>query len=294
MNRRQVLGFRRNWLIGGALALAVVVAIVLSAVVRDRGGSRSNQTRASGGYVGGDFHSLVADPLIANRLFVGGHQAVSVSTDGGATWATVPSLAGADAMGWSFDATTIWVGGHPGLARTTLTDDKVQRSPSLAGADIHALGGDDRVMYAAGPSIGFIKSIDDAANWATVSTTNGQSFFGRILVDAADVNHVVVADAGNGVLASRDGGATWDQLTSTPSSWVSSPDGLATLYASGGDQVTVSNDGGATWSSIDLPESATIVEADPTTPKRLYAGSHVGDRVQVLSSDDSGKTWQAR
>ena len=181
-------------------------------------------------------------------MFVGGHQAVSVSSDGGATWAAVPSLAGADAMGWSFNNTTIWVGGHPGLAKTTLTTDTVQDA-SLSGTDIHALGGDDRVMYAAGPGIGFIKSVDDAASWITVSATSGQSFFGRVLVDPRDVNHVVVTDAGRGVLASRDGGATWEPLTSSPSSWVSSPDGLATLYASGGDQATVSTDGGATWSA---------------------------------------------
>lgn len=162
----------------------------------------------------------------------------------------------------------------------------------MSGTDIHALGGDDRVMYAAGPGIGFIKSVDDAASWITVSATSGQSFFGRVLVDPRDVNHVVVTDAGRGVLASRDGGATWEPLTSSPSSWVSSPDGLATLYASGGDQATVSTDGGATWSPLVVPGSATIVEADPVTPNRLYAGAHVGDEVRVWSSDDNGRTWQ--
>ena len=243
--------------------------------------------------MGGDFHSLVADPLVAGRVFVGGHQAVSVSSDRGASWSEVRSLAGADAMGWAFDDTTIWVGGHPGLAKATLTDEAAQRSTSLAGTDIHALGGHDGVLYAAGPGIGFIRSIDNATTWTTVFATTGQSFFGRILVDPSDVDHVVVADARNGVLASRDGGVTWEPLTATPSSWVSSPDGLATLYASGGEQATVSTDGGATWSPIPLPEAARIVEADPTTPNRLYAGAHSGEEVRVWSSDDNGRTWEA-
>ena len=293
MDLRKVSGLRRNWLIGGAVVSAVLVGFVLVSVVRDRGSAQSTQARGSGGFVGGDFHSLVADPLVAGRVFVGGHQAVSVSSDGGATWSEVPSLAGADAMGWAFDDTTMWVGGHPGLAKATLTDDTAQRSTALAGTDIHALGGDGRVLYAAGPAIGFLRSIDNAATWSTMSATSGQSFFGRILVDPRDLDHVVAADAGNGVLVSRDGGVTWEVLTATPSSWVSSPDGLATLYASGGEQATVSTDGGATWSSLPLPESATIVEADPTTPNRLYAGAHIGEEVRVWSSDDNGRTWEA-
>ncbi len=293
MNLRTVSGLRRNWLIGGALVSAVLVGFVLVAVGRDRGTAQSTQARGSGGFVGGDFHSLVADPVVAKRIFVGGHQAVSVSSNGGATWSEVPSLAGADAMGWAFDDTTMWVGGHPGLAKATLTNDAAQRPTALAVTDIHALGGDGRVLYAAGPAVGFIRSIDDAATWSTMSATSGQSFFGRILVDPSDVDHVVVADAQSGVLASRDGGATWDRLTLTPSSWVSSPDGLATLYASGGKEAEVSTDGGATWSSLQLPESATVVEADPATPNHLYAGAHLGDEVRVWSSDDNGRTWQA-
>lgn len=55
-----------------------------------------------------------------------------------------------------------------------------------------------------------------------------------------------------------------------------------TLYASGGGAGSVmSTDGGATWSIINLPVSATMVEADPTTPGRLYAGAHGGDVVRV-------------
>ena len=81
-------GLRRTWLVGAALAAAIVIGIVLVVVVRDGGASRSSESLASGGYVGGDFHSLVADPVVANRMFVGGHQAVSVSSDGGATWVT--------------------------------------------------------------------------------------------------------------------------------------------------------------------------------------------------------------
>ena len=52
-------------------------------------------------------------------------------------------------------------------------------------------------------------------------------------------NGFVAADPGSGVFSSFEGGVTWKQLTSTPSSWVSSPDGLVTLYASGGGEGAV-------------------------------------------------------
>ena len=284
---------RRSLLFAVVFAVALALALVVVLVVRDRSASPPSESNAGGGFVGADFHSLVADPMVAGRVFVGGHQAVSLSSDRGASWAEVASLANADAMGWSFSGGDMWVSGHPGIVKTSDHAETVQqRSGGLSDTDIHALGGNADVLYAAGPGVGFITSTDDATTWTTASTSFGQSLFGRILVDPKDVNHLVAADPGSGVFASFDGGVTWKRLTSTPSSWVSSPDGLVTLYASGGDEGAArSADGGSTWKPVRLPESATTVEADPTTPKHLYAGAHDGNLVRVWSSDDDGMTW---
>ena len=250
---------------------------------------------SKGGFTGGDFHSLVADPVTPGRVFVGGHQAVSVSVDGGATWAEVRALANADAMGWSFSGEGVWVSGHPGIVKSTDDTKTVeQRNDGLPDTDIHALGGSGNVLYAAGPAVGVLKSVDDGVTWTAATTSVGQSFFGRILVNPADVNRIVATDPSNGVLASNDGGVTWKQLTAAPASWVSSPDGLKTLYASGVQGAMRSLDGGGTWSALRLPESATMVEADPTTPSKLFAGAHLGERVRVWSSVDNGATWEAR
>ena len=252
---------------------------------------------SKGGFTGGDFHSLVADPVTAGRVFVGGHQAVSVSVsvDGGASWEEVRALANADAMGWSFSGRAVWVSGHPGIVKSTDDTKTVeQRNEGLPDTDIHALGGAGNTLYAAGPAVGVLKSVDDGVTWTAATTSVGQSFFGRILVNPADVNHIVAADPSNGVLASDDGGVTWKQLTAAPASWVSSPDGLKTLYASGVQGAMRSLDSGGTWNTLALPESATMVEADPTTPSKLFAGAHVGERVRVWSSVDNGATWEAR
>lgn len=289
---------RRRALFGFGVAVLAIVVVLGVAWVRDRRASAPTAAAAGavGGFTGGDFHSLVADPSVAGRVFVGGHEAVSVSSDGGASWTEVGGLANVDAMGWAFNgAGGVWIGGHPGIVSSSGNLEVVRaRNGGLPDTDVHALGGSGKMLYAAGPGIGFQRSTDDGATWIAVSTTIGQSFFGRIAVDPKEPNHIVAADPGNGVFASVDGGVTWKQLTATPASWISSPDGLETLYASGVQQATHSTDGGSTWSPLPLPDTATIVEADPTTPRHLYAGAHDGERVRVWSSVDDGATWQNR
>ena len=284
---------RAPWVIGAAIFAIVVAVGVVTVKNRQESSPTGTASGVTGGFTGGDFHSLVADPVTPGRVFVGGHQAASVSSDGGVSWAELGALANADAMGWSFNGNDVWVSGHPGIVKSSDNIETVEpRNGGLPDTDIHALGGAGTMLYAAGPGVGFLRSTDGGTTWTSASSTVGQSFFGRILVDPDDANHVVAADPRNGVLASVDGGVTWKQLTATPASWVSSPDGLDTLYASGAQFATRSTDGGSTWSPVVLPEGATTVEADPTTPRRLYAGAHDGERVRVWSSVDDGATWE--
>lgn len=287
---------RRALLAVGTAVFATFVAVGAVTVQNRRASSPGAARGSIGGLTGGDFHSLVADPSTAGRVFVGGHQAVSVSSDGGISWSEVGALANIDAMGWAFNGGgEVWIGGHPGIVSSSGNMETVQaRNGGLPDSDVHALGGAGKTLYAAGPGIGLLRSTDDGTTWTAASTTIGQSFFGRIAVDPDEPKHIVGADPGSGVFASVDGGVTWKQLTATPASWVSSPDGLDTLYASGVQAAMRSTDGGATWSPLPLPEAATIVEADPTTPRRLYAGAHDGERVRVWSSVDDGATWQDR
>ena len=77
----------------GAIALVAVVAVVVVA----SGGNGDDKTQSSaGGFIGGDLHSVVAMP--DGRVYVGGHDGVTVTTDRGHTWRQVDTLAHADAM----------------------------------------------------------------------------------------------------------------------------------------------------------------------------------------------------
>lgn len=272
-----------------------MIAAVLTPIALAGCGSDTPPSGAGGsvGVTGGDFHSLVADPLVAGRLYVGGHTNVARSDDGGKTWTTVSALDGADAMGWAIDPDAIWVSGHPGL--NVSVDGGAtfaRRNSGLPDSDVHAFGAAGATLYAAGPGIGVATSTDSGASWTTVTSAFGQAFFGRILVDPDDASHLVAADVQSGATASRDGGRTWTPLGTNPAAWVSSVDGLKTIYASGGPTPQRSRDGGVTWELVEVPAGATLIEAG--TGGSLYAGVHDGRAVAVWASSDNGTTWARR
>ena len=269
---------------------SVAVAVALFALAGCASGRSPSATGTSSGVTGGDFHSLVADPSTAGRIYVGGHTNVSRSDDGGKTWMAVAALDDADAMGWTIEPGKIWVSGHPGLklsidGGTTFT----RRNTGLADTDVHAFGSSGQTLYAAGPGLGVAGSTDGGARWTKLTSASGQSFFGRILIDPVDPRHLVAADVQFGANASYDGGRTWTPLGSDAAAWVSSPDGLLTLYASGGPTPQRSNDGGNTWAAVSVPSGTKLVEASPGGT--LYAGVHDGNAVTVWVSTNDGVTW---
>ncbi|MGI9022561.1 MAG: WD40/YVTN/BNR-like repeat-containing protein [Acidimicrobiales bacterium] len=241
--------------------------------------------------MGADFHSLVADPMAPGGLFVGGHETVSGSRDGGRSWAPVDSLDRSDAMGWAFTGDAVYVSGHPGISRSNDGATTFGRAnDGLPDTDVHAFGAGASTLFAAGPALGVVASTDGGQTWSGRTSGAGQSYFGRILVGPDDDQHLVAADARAGVVESTDGGRTWRRLSGPPSAvWVSRNGG--SLYASGPRGAARSTDGGATWENLTLPEGATLVEAHPSDPGILYTGIHDGEAVRVLVSRDSGARW---
>ena len=259
---------------------------------RDGGGTTDS---GAGGFTGGDFHSMVVDPSNPERIFVGGHQAVSVSTDGGATWTEIDELRDADAMGWAFTDDAIYVSGHPGLNRSTDDAQTFERiNEGLPNTDVHAFGGSDDVLYGSTPATGVFASESGPGSWEPRNSAVGQSFFGRILVGSEDPDKLIAADAAAGVASSDDGGRSWQLLDSglQAATWVSrGGDDLDEIVASGPAGASISTDGGETWQSLDIPEGVTLLEAVSGVDGLLYAGRHDGSNVEVLVSRDRGSSW---
>ncbi len=100
--------------------------------------------------------------------------------------------------------------------------------------------------------------------------------------------------AGNGVLRTRDGGASWRLTTDwevTESQDVAvDPSAPAHVYVATAYGVWRSADGGQTWAEATtaLPKKYTqTVEVDRTQPGRVLAGTWGG----LYVSDDHGHTW---
>ncbi|GAB3489591.1 hypothetical protein GCM10027572_11960 [Flexivirga lutea] len=133
----------RGWLwlaIGVVLVIVTGVAALTFAAPKSRSAADSQTT---GAQIGGDLHTVFFD---AGKRYVGGHDAVVTSTDGGQHLRPIASLAGADAMGWAALGSSLLVGGHAGLFRSVdqgTTFTKVTAPVS----DVHALGGAGAMLY---------------------------------------------------------------------------------------------------------------------------------------------------
>jgi hypothetical protein len=275
------------------VAGVVAVAFVGIAVWATRPDAPSGGGAAP--FTGGDLHSFVVVPASARQLFAGGHQAVSASTDGGATWSQVESLADADAMGWAFLDDSIWVGGHPGLEVSTDGGRTFEpHNGGLPATDIHALGGSGRMLYAASPAAGFLASADGGTTWEVRHPTIGQGFMGAMLVDPKDPDRIVAPDVSAGAVESTDGGRTWRQLGGIQGAmWVSwDPTDTERIVVSGMDTAATSTDGGKSWSPLPVPAGASVVQIDPNDPSTWYAAALSEDgTVTVSMSSDEGSTW---
>jgi hypothetical protein len=276
-----------RWAAAGTVAAGLVAFVLL--------GESGNEGGGSGGapYVGGDLHSLVADPA-TDRLYVGGHEGVAVSTNGGASWRQVESLSGADAMGWAFAGDQVLVGGHPGLFISGDGGRTFEmRNEGLPATDVHALGAGEGVIYGASPAAGVFASTDDGKTWDVRTVEVGRSFMGRILVDPDDSAHLIAPDMQAGAAESTDGGRTWRALGGVGGAmWVTwDPRNTDHLIVSGMGAAAESTDGGASWRPISVPQGASVIEMDPTDRAVLYAGALDGTDAVISVSTDGGASW---
>ena len=284
---------RYTWLPWALGAVAIAIAIVAM-----RGGGTEGSepgVAVSRPVVGGDLHSLVIDPSDPDTLFIGSHEGASISTDGGATWETVPSLDGADAMGWAFADDAIFVGGHPGISVSSDGRTFEPLGVDLPSTDVHALGGADGVIYAGLAGAGTVASSDGGETWEMRSDAAGGSFMGAIRVDPKDPEHLLAPDMENGVVESRNGGRHWEALgTAAGVMWVSwDPQDAEHMVATTAEGAIESIDGGVTWRDMEVPAGVSLVEMDPRRPSKLYAAVLEAPEAAIFVSTDGGNSWSS-
>lgn len=283
--RRRALAL---WVVGAA-----VIAIVAFNVIAGSEERGTPEQPVSLPVVGGDLHSLIVDPGDPNRLYIGSHNGVSISEDGGKTWAAEPTLDGADAMGWAPTDDAMVVGGHPGISVSTDGGQTFeQRNEGLPATDVHALGAGEGTIYAASPAAGVFASTD-GGQWNMLTDQAGQGFMGRILVDPQDPKHAVAPDMQAGAVETTDGGSTWGALGGVRGAiWVSWDEADTDhIVVTGQGVAAESVDGGDSWEPLEIPEGASIVEFSPHDPEVFYAAVLEAPQASVYVSDDAGATW---
>lgn len=120
---------------------------------------------------------------------------------------------------------------------------------------------------------------------------------GDVLTLAAMAAHgssLWIASAEQGVLESRDGGATWAALggvVERANRLCATTDGrLIAVHAAG-----VHRRDGDAWTAItppDAPKGIQTVCADPRDPRRLVAAERISHNARLFRSDDGGATWR--
>lgn len=235
------------------------------------------------------------DPLDRNVVYSAAG-AVRKSNDGGHTWKSV-------------FAPTQWRNG--GVSRIAIAPTRPESIYAIA----HDLGNGDTAIY---------KSTDAGGTWQ--ATGGGASSLPPSCcwdsTDALAVDpqnpQTLYAAVGGTVLATTDGGATWQPTTNgLPANGVTSlaadPRRTGTVYASveishtyktkagyvekSTGAIYKTTDGGHTWSDVFSGFGIEKVAVDPTRPSTVYAAGWAGrdpthpNGFRLLRTTDGGRTW---
>lgn len=213
--------------------------------------------------------ALVADPLTPGTVWAGTEwRGLFKTTDHGDSWRTA----------------------HQGINATTVSGLAIDPSHP-------------KTLYAGLLGGGLFKTTQGGIVWQELDPglpdPDRFSTYMALTVEPADPDRIwALTDDGRTVIASRDGGITWENLGSPGgalgrlSGLAADPGAVGVVYAAG-----LSSDsnlckslktvnGGASWTCLPLGTALQIV-INPRNPSTLYAV-----RQNVAKSTDRGKTWK--
>ena len=206
----------------------------------------------------------------------------------------------------TFDDTTLTALGLGGGKSTLNTAQGIQTAPIGLTETINALA---YMEDTSGPAIlaatnnGLYRSVDPVKGWTKLPF--GPDMDARTLcvsTSAQMPQTIWVGTSKSGVLVSRDGGQTWEQVAGVTAAApinviVQDPQRPAYIYVGTTQQLLLSHDGGEKWMRRggNLPYgSYTSILINPHNTDELYAGSAY-EREEgngVFHSADAGMTWK--
>jgi len=292
----QKTGLQRWWpWIAAAVAAVAVAAIAAAAIVSDggdAGGPAGGGEQAAAGLPDTpDYHSLLVAPSDAQTLFLGTHNGLYRSADGGRTWSEA-SLTGQDAMNLArAGEDVVWAAGHDVLARSTDAGETWEDvvPDGLPHLDVHGFVVDPRdpkTLWAALAGQGLYRSTNGGESFSLVSREVGP---GVMALAVTKDGRVLAGDMQRGLFASRNDGKSWK--VTPPAALMGlavSPSDPKRVLATG-PGILLSKDGGRTWDEVlPLSEGAGPVAWAPSDPKTAYV---VGFDKTLYETSDGGETW---
>lgn len=200
----------------------------------------------------------------------------------------------------------VWITNDAGTSWANTTDYAV---PNLATSTIAISPANANIVYAGTgepfgnldniTGSGLVKSTDGGATWSYLSNTSAFGSVGRVLVDPADANKVLVGTS-SGVYRSTNGGTTWAKTSSAGNvqDLKSNADFSAIYGGVNSVGVIKSTDGGATWTTaFSAPTSVNRIEiaVSPADNNRIYLSTQLntGNLTGMYYSKNAGTTWTA-
>jgi photosystem II stability/assembly factor-like uncharacterized protein len=237
-----------------------------------------------------------------DQLYVLDQLGFGSSSDAGATWSSAfgPCRTSGDAFTAAYAPSAsqiVYVGcGSTGTYRSDDGGSTWQAIPISVGSTIEGVSAlavdpsEPDVVFAVCSACSTIwRSTDGGQTWQDAGSMPGWG--ASVAIDPSDSDHIVVGTE-NGVVVSRDGGATWSAPSSSGEMMAAFDPDSSALWAIDYDATTASvlrsADGGTTWTTV--PGSPTQLTALAPGDGDIYVADKTGD---VSQSTDGGTTWSA-
>jgi len=200
------------------------------------------------------------------------------------------------------DEATIGALGLGSVAATALAHVLSLTEPVNALAAFADANGKSGILAAT--NAGLYRTLDPSQGWDRVNYGRGLDVrTNAISISPQNPQVIFVGTASTGVLVSRDGGETWQQMNGVPATSpiniiAQDPTRSGYIYVGTKQAFYLSHDGGDHWSRRggDLPYGDfTSILINPRNPNEVFAGNayQTSDKGGgVFRSADAGMTWQ--
>jgi len=251
---------------------------------------------------------ITQDPQDANALYIGtAENGMFYSYDGGDSW-TQPAQVSRGRIPYIAvhpkDKCIIYVTAENKLLKTEdcsrtwsvpFLDARSDKKTKVVAIDSYNPG----IIWLGTNSGDLLKSTDGGNSWANVYNFNDDLI--KLIISPTDTRHIYVATKGSGVWRTRDGGATWTDLSAKYADFsgarefgelVMAPSDPKTLVLASKFGLIRTTDGGDSWGKIDLltPAGSTVIYSlalDAKDPNNIYYGT----ATTFYRSPNGGVNW---